>query len=156
MTARLAALALAILAAGCSVTKEPGAYGAIAADTLSTKAALAAGGVEVNPLGWATLPLSIGLVEHAKTLPPEERVPLVHSVSAVKWGAAAANLAGMAFGPAGLFVGIAIGGLIWDHGAPEREYWAICAQWRADNPAHRCLPFGVPYDAPQQASATAR
>lgn len=125
---KLIALILAALLCGCSVTKEPGAYGAIAADTATTAAGLAAGATEMNPLGWAVLPLSIGLVEYAGTLPPEEGVPLVHAVSAAKWGAAASNLLVLAgAGPASFIVGLGLWWHLWTQGQPEREFWAICA-----------------------------
>ena len=83
---RLLAFFIATLLCGCSVFKEPEAYGAIAADTATTAAALArAGFVEANPLGWAVVPLSIGAVEYAQTLPPEKGVVLVDAIGSVKW-----------------------------------------------------------------------
>ena len=96
----------------------------------------------MNPLGWAVVPLSIGLVEHAQTLPDHERIPLVQSVAAVKWGAAASNFLMLAgAGPAGLVVGLAVAGVLWQQGSGEREYAAWCAQWIAEKPGNHCLPF---------------
>lgn len=120
--------ALGLLTA-CSITKEPGAYGAIAADTATTAIGLTLPGVvELNPLGWAVPVVSIAVVEYAKTLPPEEGVPLIHSMTATKWGVSVSNLfLFLGAAPAGLVAGVGVGYYLWQEGQGEREFWAICA-----------------------------
>lgn len=129
------------LISGCSVMHEPGAYSAIGADTASTAIGLSAGAAELNPLGIATLPLSIAIVEHAETLPANERLPIVHGISAVKWGAATSNVVGLAFGPVGYIFGGAVGLVLWNQGSGEREYANVCRAWMDQAAGNWCKPF---------------
>ena len=130
-----------MLITGCSVMREPAAYGAIGADTASTALGLSAGAVELNPLGIATLPLSIAAVEYAATLPADQGLPITHGISAVKWGAAASNVVGLAFGPVGYLVGAGVGLILWDRGSIEREYANVCRAWLDEKPGNLCKPF---------------
>lgn len=128
---KLAAIVLALALSGCSVMQEKSAYGAVAADTATTAYGLTMPGiVEANPLGWITLPLSIAMIEHAKTLPPEEGVPRIHAITAGKWGVALSNtlLFLGAATPYGLLTGAILATYLWTDGQGEREFWAICAQ----------------------------
>jgi len=143
MKTLLLALALLLLA-GCSATKEPSAYGAIAADEATTAIGLSQGLTELNPIAWAATPLSIAAVEYAYTLPAEEGTPIIHMVRSSKWGISASNLLMIAgLGPVSFFAGGVVGALIWTSGADEREYAYWCAEWMA-TPGNTCLPFKAP------------
>jgi hypothetical protein len=62
---------------------ETEAYTGIAADAVSTGLALSASGVvEMNPMGWATIPIRLAMVQYAKSLPEEEGRPMMQSISA--------------------------------------------------------------------------
>jgi hypothetical protein len=126
---QLAAAVLGLGVAWSVHAGEPEAYGGVAADALTTGAALTMPGVvETNPLGWATVPLRLMVLEHAKTLPREEAQPVMDAVSASGWGAAANNLLVLAGASgAGPVVGIVVGYAIWQRGETEREFWRLCA-----------------------------
>jgi hypothetical protein len=119
---------------------EQQAYTGLAADALTTGAALATPGmVESNPLGWATFPIRMAIIEHAKTLPREEGQPLIDMTSASGWGAAANNLLALAgAGPLGAVVGVAVGYAVWKSGETEREFWHMCAAEKKADPAAKC------------------
>jgi hypothetical protein len=139
------AIAFAALAAFCGSTQAQQAdakeaYGGLAADAISTAVGLSLPGVvEMNPLGWAALPLRILAIEHAKTLPREQAQPILDGTKAAGWGAAANNLLVLAgAGPAAPLVGLAVGIAIWKSGEDERNFWQACAVHRADNPNLKC------------------
>lgn len=142
MFKKLGAAALVSLAVATNAQAgEVEAYGGIAADAASTALALSAPGiVEMNPLGWATVPLRIMAVEYAKSLPEEEGKPMMQTITAAGWGAAANNLLVLAGASsvAAPIVGIAVGYALWKQGEPEREFWAICAAQKKDNPQLKC------------------
>lgn len=130
--ALLAALAFAV--SGCASQAQV----SVAADAATTAVTLStvSGAVELNPLGFATVPIRLAVIEHAKKQKTEEAVPILHAVSAASWGAAANNLfvIGGATGAAPLALGIAIAAILWADGAHEREFWQVCAQERKRDP----------------------
>ena len=133
----------AVLVAGALSMAQAGeqeAGSGVAADAASTAAALATPGIaEANPLGWATLPIRLAVIEHAKTLPREEGQPLMDAVSASGWGAAANNLLVLAgAGPAAPIVGVALGYAMWKQGETEREFWRMCAMHKQMEPGVQC------------------
>jgi hypothetical protein len=106
-------------------------HAALAADAATTAAALSAGAVELNPIGWAAVPIRLGLIEAAKSLPDEERVPVYHMMNASGYGAAANNI-GVFMGLQGAPVfGLMVGIGIWAGGREEREFFRACATHRA-------------------------
>jgi hypothetical protein len=142
MFKQLGAAALITLAAASTAhAGETEAYTGIAADAVSTGVALSASGVvEMNPLGWATIPIRLAMVQYAKSLPEEEGQPMMQSISAAGWGAAANNLlilAGASTAAAPV-LGLAVTYAMWKKGAPEREFWAICAAQKKVHPQLKC------------------
>ncbi|MEJ6023569.1 hypothetical protein [Ramlibacter sp. PS4R-6] len=142
MFKKLGAAALISLAvASQAQAGEVEAYSGITADAVSTGLALSAPGIgELNPLGWATVPLRIMMVQHAKSLPQEEGRPMMQSIEAGGWGAAANNLLVLAGASsiAAPIVGLAVGYAIWKKGEPEREFWAICTAQKKVHPQLKC------------------
>jgi len=141
MTKHLIAAALALAAVSFAHAGEQEATLGVAADAATTAASLATPGLaETNPLGWATLPIRLAIIEHAKTLPREEAQPLVDMTSASGWGAAANNLMALAgaAGPAAPIVGMAVAYAVWKKGETEREFWKMCAVHKQFNPATKC------------------
>jgi hypothetical protein len=133
MFKKLGAAALVSLAtlamASNAQAGEVEAYGGIAADAVTTGIALSTPGiVETNPLGWATVPIRLAIMQYAKSLPREEGQPVMDAVSATGWGAAANNLAVLAgMGPIGPVVALAVGYTVWKSGENERDFWVACA-----------------------------
>jgi hypothetical protein len=119
---------------------EQEAYLGTAADAATTGAALAMPGfTEANPLGWATVPIRMALIQHAKTLPREEGQPVMDAVSASSWGASASNLMMLAgVGSAAPVVGLAVGYMVWKKGETEREFWQMCAVHQKLDPGVKC------------------
>lgn len=144
MILKLATMLLALALAGCSVTKQPGAYGGVAADGVSTAVALSMPNiVEANPIGYLTIPLRIAAIEYAEKLPPVEGVPIIHAVKSVSWMAATSNvlvIAGAA-NPVALAAGAAVLAYTWHAGADEREYAAFCADWISQKAGNNCKPW---------------
>lgn len=139
--AKIIAIVAMLFLTGCATMSSPDrAYGAVAADGLTTAIGLAEGAKEANPLGFATIPIRFAIIEHAKRLPPEEGQPIIDTVDAVGWGAAVANLLWV-FGPPGLMVGGAVMGVVWESGSEKREYLRICAMLRAEKPNLVCTPY---------------
>lgn len=141
MSGKLAAAVIA-LSIACPAGAQPHpAQGAVAADAVSTAVALAAPGVvELNPLGWATVPLRLAAIEHAKRLPREEGQPILDAISAGGWAAAANNLLVLAgaSGAAGPLVAMVVGYAMWNAGAAEREFWRMCAEHKRFDPGVTC------------------
>jgi hypothetical protein len=151
----LAALLCAAATCASAQELEQSARSAAVADTASTALGLAAGAVELNPLGPV---LSIGMkaayLNYAETLPePEKAVALAASSSI--WSGAAANnlcvvaaiLTGGAFAPACIVVGVAWGLRAWRQTEHERQFWTEgCPMLRAyaEMPDLVCV-----YTAPQ-------
>ena len=124
-------LSILLLALLCATAQaQPAAYGGIAADAATTAHALAQGAAEANPLGWATVPLRLGVVAYASTLTPEQGVPVVRAVTQVSYGAAVANLVNL---PVGMTVTL----ILWLKDKPERDFYAMCARIKA--PEQRCV-----------------
>lgn len=128
-------LALALCAAMGSANAEEGlqqsAQRAAAVDTGSTALGLAAGAVELNPVGPVlTLGGKYLFMKYAETLPDNQRASAYAGASAI-WGGAAANnlcvtaaiLSGGAFAPACIVVGLAYGAHAWQRSAHERQFW---------------------------------
>lgn len=134
------AAAVALTFASAVHAGEAESYGGVAADAVSTGLALTVpGAVETNPLGWATVPIRMAVLQHAKRLPREEGQPLMDSVSATSWGAAANNLLVLAgAGPAAPVVGIVVGMAVWKSGETERQFWRMCALHRSRDAATKC------------------
>ena len=100
----------------------------VAADAVTTGIALSATGVvETNPIGLATVPIRLVVIEHAKTLPPEEGTPILHAINATSWGAAANNLLVLAKISAAPLVGVLVTFILWNQGKEEREFAQLCA-----------------------------
>ena len=140
MKKQLVTAALSFAIASSTAAGESPAYGGIAADAITTGIALSVPGiVEMNPLGWATVPIRLAVMEHAKRLPREEGQPIMDAISAGGWGAAVNNLLVLAgTGAAAPVVGLAVGYAVWKQGEQEREFWQICAMHRAADPGVKC------------------
>jgi hypothetical protein len=114
---------------------------AIAADAVSTAAALSTKAVEMNPAGWATVPIRLAITEYARKLPAHESKPITDAVGAAGWGAAANNaLVALGAGPGALLVGALVTLTIWRQGADEREFLRLCQVHRviSKNPRLTC------------------
>ncbi len=137
---RALTLALALFAGAVHAQAEPRmAVDGVVADALTTWAGLGAGAAELNPLGYATVPLRIGVVIYARKLPREEGLPIIHGITAVSWGAAASNLGVvLGAGTAAPVVALMVGVGIWHAGADEREFWRQCAEFRIGHPERTC------------------
>ena len=140
MKKQLVTAALSLALASTAAAGAPDAYGGIAADAITTGVALSMPGiVETNPLGWATVPIRMAIMEHAKSLPREEGQPIMDALSAGGWGAAVNNLLVLAgTGPAAPVVGLAVGYAVWKQGEEEREFWRLCAVHRTMDPGVKC------------------
>lgn len=119
---------------------ESKAQNAAIGDVASSVVAIAAGGVEANPLGLLILPLKYGMLEYAKTLPDGEREYAQGWLSAIWGGATASNLCtigvlltGGATAIPCLIVGIGYGLYDWQSTANERQFAAICADEKVTN-----------------------
>lgn len=157
------AAAAALAAASCAAQAQDSrdqAYNGAIADGVTTAVGLAAGAVEVNPLGPL---LAIGMkavtLQYAKTLPDTER-PAMYAVAASMWQGAAANnlcvtaaiLSGGSFTPVCIAIGVAWGVKTWKDTEHERQFWEGCAMLReyAGEPALECV-----YTAPEATVAAA-
>src|SRR5689334_1203912 len=141
MFKKLGAAALVSLAVSATAfAGEVEGYTGIAADAVTTGIALSTPGiVETNPLGWATIPIRLGIMQYAKTLPRHEGQPVMDAVSASGWGAAASNLGVLAgIGAAAPVIGIAVGYAVWKAGEPEREFLTACAAHNLIEPGVTC------------------
>ena len=128
---KLAALAMCLI---CGTSQaQTQAYSGIAADGVSTAIGLARGAVELNPLGWATIPLRIGMVEYAKTLPREQGQPIIDATAAIGWGAALSNIVAPG-------VGLMVGLILWQQGSEERAFLDACARHKRVLPSAANLP----------------
>jgi len=140
----LAALLLLALLCGCSSLKQH--EWAAVADIGLTGGGLALGAVEVNPLGWLTVPLKYAMIEHTKTLPDGERQ---YAESAMKstWGGFAVNNACVilaivthgVFAPACIISGLVYAGTTWHDSADRRTFADMCAAERTVNPKMQCV-----------------
>jgi hypothetical protein len=88
--------------------------------------------VERNPLGIGpagACAAGFGAVALVARMPEPARTGSLHALSAVKWGAAANNLAVLlgVTGPAAPALGAAVAIAVWAEGAPEREFKEQCA-----------------------------
>jgi hypothetical protein len=158
----LAALLCAAATCASAQELEQSARSAAVADTASTALGLAAGAVELNPLGPV---LSIGMkaayLKHAETLPEPEKAVALAASSSIWSGAAANNLCVIAvLISAGAFpplaaaapvmcpvIGVAWGLRAWQQTEHERQFWTEgCPMLRAyaEMPDLVCV-----YTAPQ-------
>jgi hypothetical protein len=136
----LAALLCAAATCASAQELEQSARSAAVADTASTALGLAAGAVELNPLGPV---LSIGMkaayLKHAQTLPEPEKAVALAASSSIWSGAAANNLCvvaaiatGGSFAPACIVLGVAWGLRAWQQTEHERQFWTEgCPMLRA-------------------------
>jgi hypothetical protein len=140
MRKQMIAATLSMVLASMAAAGEQEAYVGVAADAVSTGAALATPGLaEANPLGWATVPLRMAIIEHAKSLPREKGQPMMDAVSASGWGAAANNLLVLAGASAAApLAGLAVGYAVWKSGETEREFWRMCAVHKSMDPQVKC------------------
>jgi len=134
----------AVLAASLGTAQAGGAEdeavnGAVA-DGLTTALGLAAGAVELNPVGPVlAIGMKVAVLEYAKSLPETDR-PRVYAAAASMWQGAAANnlciaaslLSGGAFVPACVALGFAWGVKTWKASEPERQFWEACKLMRED------------------------
>jgi len=131
------------LAAGfCSVQAQEArtqAGHAAIADGLSTAAGIAAGAVEMNPLGpIMAIGMKVVAMQYVEGLPDVER-PKGYATMASVWSGAAANnvciaasiLTGGSFAPACIAIGVAWGMKTWNDTEYERQFWEGCAMLRA-------------------------
>lgn len=130
------------------------------ADGVSTALGIAAGAVELNPLGPV---LAIGMktvvFQYAKSLPDTEQ-PAAYAAAASIWSGAAANnmcvaaaiVSGGAFAPACVALGVAWGMKTWNESEHERLFWEGCAMLRqyANEPELKCV-----YTPPEKTIAAA-
>lgn len=124
--------------AGCTTMAERAQTAAVA-DSVTTVGVLALGGTELNPAGLWTIPLKIGALIFASTLPDEERAAF-DQLSAPGWFGAAANNVCVA---AALIAGIGAGGCValgvavavqqWWASSDEREFYARCSAYRKES-----------------------
>lgn len=140
MRQQLIVAMLSMAVASLAAAGEQEAYMGTTADAVTTGAALASPGIaEANPLGWATVPIRMAIIEHAKSLPREQGQPVMDAVSASGWGAAANNLLVLVgAGPAAPIAGMAIGYAVWKSGETEREFWRMCAVHKTMDPQVKC------------------
>lgn len=154
-----ATLATAAFTAHAGTAQEQARDGALA-DGITTAIGLAAGAVELNPLGpLVGIGVKYAVMQYAKGLPDTEQ-PAAYAAAATFWqGAAASNLcvaasilSGGAFAPACIAVGIAWGAKTWSESEHERQFWESCAALRvyAQRPDMPCI-----YNAPGQPPANA-
>ena len=150
-----AMLAAAAFSANAGSLQEQAVEGAVA-DGVSTALGIAAGAVELNPLGpLLGVGMKLAMMEYAKGLPETQR-PGVYAKAASLWQGAAANnvcvaaslLSGGAFAPACIALGVAWGMKTWNDTEHEREFWASCESQReaAQDPEMVCIyvPPGHP------------
>lgn len=125
----------------CCLPARAEAETAIVADGVSTAAGLARGATELNPLGYATIPIRFALLAHADTKPAGERQQIRDTVETIGWGAAVNNLLVIAgaTGFAPLAVGAAVGVALWQQGAERREFYRLCDYMRKDAPHLKCV-----------------
>ena len=132
------ALVAALL--GCaSGPTEP--YRAVAADAATTAVGLSAPGIaEANPLGWATVPLRIFLIEQARQMPEAQGKPRLHALTAASYGAALSNLLVLSGAPVllGPLAGLALAAYLWREGETEREFARLCEVHRSYQSQLRC------------------
>jgi hypothetical protein len=138
MKSCLCALVLSVLS-GCATAPS---QISVAADAATTASALSVvpGAAEANPLGWATVPIRLAIIQHALHQPIAEGIQTIHHVQAASWGAAANNaliVLGAAT-PLSLAGGAAVWYAVWKSGENEREFWQICAALRAENRGLAC------------------
>lgn len=143
-----AGLALALGSAQAQDGRSQALHAAIA-DGVSTAAGLAAGAVEVNPLGPVlALGMKAAMFHYAEGLPDTEQ-PAAYALGASMWAGAAANnvcvtaalLTSGGFAPVCLALGVAWGMKTWQETEHEREFWEGCALLRAyaGQPALTCV-----------------
>jgi hypothetical protein len=109
-------------------------------DCFTTAAGLMeAGAVEANPVGpVAACALKIPFLMYANSRPEPHRTQMLQIQSA-SWTAAAVNNVFITLGTPVAFAPAAIMlyGL-WQEGAPEREFYEICAALQKNTPAIQC------------------
>lgn len=148
MKALAAPLLALCLLCGCSSLKLH--EQAAVADVGLTSIGLALGAVEVNPLGWLTVPLKYAATQHIKTLPDGER-QYTEGVMKSYWSGAAVNNACVilaivtqgVFAPACIIPGLIYAGVSWEASANERLFWQMCANEKLINPELTCEYKGI-------------
>lgn len=149
MKKQIFAAALCIALAAHSQDAREQAKAAGIADAATTVLGLAAGAVELNPLGpLVSLGLKPLMFQYAERQPELER-PAIYAAAASMWSAASANnlcvlasiATGGAFAPACLAVGFLWGVKKWNDTEHERTFWAWCAGVRefANQPDLVCI-----------------
>lgn len=143
-----AVLSLAFCAAQAQDARQQ-ARDAAVTDGLSTAAGLAAGAVEMNPLGpLLAMGMKAATFHYASTLPDTQR-PAVYAAAASMWSGATANnlcvtaalLSGGGFAPVCVALGVAWGMKTWKDTEHERQFWEGCALLRvyAQEPELTCV-----------------
>lgn len=128
---RLALACLTTLLTACAPLHG---HDGTAADVGSTALALSQGLSEANPIALPALPLRLALVEHAKSLPPEQGVPIIESSRAAGWGFGAHNIAMLLAPELAPVIGLVAWIAVWHQSAEEREFLRICAWLKSQNP----------------------
>ena len=147
-------LALVVLLSGCASVGRDRAVNAHLSDIGSTAVALAAGGVEMNPLGWVALPLKALQMRIIAAEPePTVRAEAYIQVAAVTNGVSANNVCiaisliftlGLAV-PVCPSVGVAWGAYDYHQQMdPEKFYQAFCEEWKKEKPGNTCAPYVPP------------
>ncbi len=119
---------IALVLAAASLSSQAQVDGIVADGISSGIASTVPGLTEANPLGLLVFPIKLGIVSYAKTLPPEEGIPLIRGINSTSWGGAANNLCiALTLNPACLLLGITVGGTLWMKSSDEREFYSACA-----------------------------
>ncbi|MES2979265.1 MAG: hypothetical protein V4731_12645 [Pseudomonadota bacterium] len=120
---------------------ENDALNAVAADAATTALALSAGLTELNPLGAiGSIIVKAGTMAIIKDMPETQRPAQYNMVSALWSGAAASNLCWLTgAGPACFLVGYIRSHYVWNAGADERTFWAMCEGERRVKPDLKCV-----------------
>lgn len=124
------------------------AQNAAIADVATTGIGLALGAAEANPIGLATIPLKLVILDYAESLQDGEKQELQSAIASIWGGASANNLCviaaiatGGTFAPACVLLGLVYGLTQWETSANERLFWKACQleKERQNNPALKCI-----------------
>ncbi|MDB5939515.1 MAG: hypothetical protein JWP77_1879 [Polaromonas sp.] len=143
---RLIAIALLGLACAGARADQAEAVNAALADTATTAVSLAAGMVELNPLGAAgAVAVKVATMAYIKELPQTQQAHQYSVVSSLWGGASASNLCWLTgAGPACFLLGVIRGQYIWNKGEDERAFWEICESERRTDASLQCEWKKVP------------
>ena len=137
---KLIGVVLLSLAYATSHADQAEAMNAALADTATTAVSLAAGMVELNPLGAAgAVVVKMATMAYIKELPKTEQAHPYSVVASLWGGASASNLCWLTgIGPACFLIGAIRGQYIWNKGEDERTFWAICKSEQRSDTSLQC------------------